>query len=91
MATLEVGSSSSRCSDCKQGANPHETHHNTVWEYSPDSGRPGCGAEYDRVSVGYYNGSETPQQMLQRLKYRRGFAPNVPDEYWHIFSFDFGG
>lgn len=88
MATLEIGSSSSRCSTCKQGANPHETHHITVWEYGPNTGRPGCGAKFDHATLMYYNGSgETREQTLQRLKYGRGLGANIPDDNWNIFTF----
>jgi hypothetical protein len=92
MATLEIGSSSSKCSACKKGANPYESRHDTVWEYSPDSGQPGCGEEFDHATIVYMNGYETGAQMINRLMHR-GFAPNLSIDQWSAFGvgdFKFG-
>jgi len=51
--TLYIDPSRSTCGGCGQGANPKELCHDTVFEYSPDSGRPGCGQRYVFVSSNY--------------------------------------
>lgn len=55
MNILYINPSDSRCGACGQGANPNEKQHDTVFEYSPNTGRPGCGAKYDAVSSHYVN------------------------------------
>lgn len=41
---VSVGRSSSKCGHCGRGASCHALAHDTIIEYGPDTGKPGCGA-----------------------------------------------
>lgn len=53
MATLLVDRSSSRCSACGKGCDPHELTHATILTYGPMNGSPGCGARFDSIQAMY--------------------------------------
>lgn len=55
MNILFIDRSNSRCGACGKGADPAEKQHDTIIEYSPNTGRPGCGAIYEAVSTNYVN------------------------------------
>lgn len=41
-----VGRSSSKCGKCRRGCNPTALAHDTIIEYGPETGQPGCGAKF---------------------------------------------
>lgn len=76
MAILSIGRSSSRCLSCKRGANPNETGHITIAEYSDHTGSPGCGEAWTAVSMEY-----------GRVEIDSDGKPEfVPDIGWNIFE-----
>lgn len=46
LAHVIVGGTSSKCSFCRRGADPTALAHDTIVEYGPDTGKPGCGATF---------------------------------------------
>lgn len=50
---LEVSGWSSRCGACRRGASPEEKAHDTIREYGPDNGKPGCGAVFTHITSEY--------------------------------------
>lgn len=50
---LIINRSDSKCGNCGQGANPREIAHDTIIEYSPNTGRPGCKAKFTHVESHY--------------------------------------
>jgi len=64
MATLIVGSFSSKCGACGKGADPNETHHNTVLGYGPK--QDGCGALFTELDCSYIGAGI--QEATKRLR-----------------------
>jgi hypothetical protein len=55
-AVLFIDPTRSTCGSCGRGADPRETHHDTIIEYSIDSGSEGCHAEFKYVATNYTGG-----------------------------------
>lgn len=64
--TLIIDRNSSWCNACGEGADPSEKSHKRVIEYSPDSGRPGCGTEWRFVSTNYMGQSQEEGVKMMR-------------------------
>jgi hypothetical protein len=52
-ATVIVGPSRSTCAECGRGADWRAKAHDTIVEYGPDTGKPGCGAVWTHVDSDY--------------------------------------
>ncbi len=53
MSTLLVGRSNTDCRACNRGASPDQITHDTIYEYSPDTGKPGCGVKFTHIYSTY--------------------------------------
>jgi hypothetical protein len=51
MATIEIGSFSSKCGNCGKSASPSDDGHTTIYGYGPENGSPGCGEPWTAVSM----------------------------------------
>lgn len=69
MATLEIGTWSSKCLECNGGADPNEKTHKTLMGYGVKEGEKGCGVKWDTVTTGYVNLEKRVQQMRPDLKF----------------------
>jgi len=82
--TLIINRSNSRCGNCNRGASTEQRIHDTIYEYSPDTGAVGCGTEFRYVASDYFGlGSfwggefETTEEL---------YAHMYPDLEWNGFD-----
>jgi hypothetical protein len=61
MAVIEVGRSSSHCSECHRDCFWEEGGHLTLAGYGPQNGQPGCGAKWTGVAFVYSIRGEDPR------------------------------
>ena len=67
MAVLIVGTWRSFCNACGEGADPNEKTHDTVLEYSPKTGRPGCGETFTELGSDYCD-SDGLYDMIKAMR-----------------------
>lgn len=67
--TVIIGGYSSRCGACGRGASPSEGSHKTIVEYSPDTGKPGCGQVWKYMSNEYAGQEESLKRQWPNLEY----------------------
>ena len=65
MATIIVGLSSSKCSECRRGVGPYEPNHHTVIGYMGSS--DGCGAVFTHIDTGYLDLRDRVKSMRPDL------------------------
>lgn len=53
MATVQIGSSMSKCLGCGKSAGPDDDGHTTIYGYGPENGKPGCGEPWTAVELEY--------------------------------------
>jgi len=59
-AVIVIGRFSSKCSGCGRGADPGQTHHWTIVEHGPDTGKAGCGELFVGRQLTYIDPPEAP-------------------------------
>lgn len=82
MATIEIGSWSSKCLNCGKGADPSETGHYRELGYSTPPNTAGCGEKWDEVSISYVY--ENMEETVEYLKAHR--FPHLASLKWNYFS-----
>lgn len=53
MTVLYINRNDSRCGACNRGALMSEKAHDTICEYGPETGSPGCGAVFTQLDSEY--------------------------------------
>ena len=91
MATLEMGYTSSNCSECKKEFRPssaacNESGHFTVLGYGPDNGSAGCQEKWDKVVLVYPVYNETKQGVVARLKEWYPELRHIDYDNWQVIE-----